>query len=99
MRKTLVYGTATAAVALTLTGCPLSPVTAVYGPPPGIEEEDPAQQQDVEEPSQTQTEVDEPLEDVYGPPVDLEPTPIEGDEQSVVMVPAVYGPPPEEPEG
>lgn len=83
MKKTLIYGTATAVVALSLTGCPAGtdPVEAVYGPPPS---------------SVQNQEVDEPIEDVYGPaPVIDEGEAVEHDEDDTMLV-ALYGPPPEE---
>lgn len=94
MRKTLVYGTATAVVLAALgTGAGLTRCTqsveTVYGPPP-IEEpsDDPAtgqtgNQQGVT--GQGQDDPDEPIEAYYGPPFTGDPeNPIED----------VYGPPP-----
>ena len=90
------YGTATAIVALTLTGCPAREVTSLYGPPPGIEEE-PTSQQEAQGTSQSQQfEVDEPIEDVYGPPVSEEVLSVEGEQEDIEAVPALYGPPPED---
>ena len=90
MKKTLVYGAATAVVALSLGSCwaATNRVEAVYGPPP-IEEDD------AEKPG-----TDEPVEDVYGPPVDVEDDQgedvIDVEVTDVdVVTPALYGPPPD----
>ena len=96
MRRTLVYGTATAVVALTLTGCPAREVATLYGPPPGAEEEASSQQEAQATSQSQQSEVDEPIEDVYGPPVSEEVLSIEGEEEDIEAVPALYGPPPED---
>ena len=66
MKKTLIFGAATAAVALSLGSCAVTSCTqmsTLYGPPPVQED-------------------DEPIEDVYGPPV-----------TDVELQPALYGPP------
>ena len=90
MKKTLVYGAATAAVALSLGTCWRSqqPIESVYGPPP--EQTDvPASPTQDDEP-----EIDEPIEDVYGPPVDVVDIDDESDDEELIAT--VYGPPPEE---
>lgn len=85
MKKTLVYGAATAVVALSLGSCAVAscvrqPAT-LYGPPPMQDD-------------------DEPIEDVYGAPIDFdddttiddaEPIEPEDDEGAIVTL---YGPPP-----
>lgn len=83
MKKTLVYGAATAVVALSLGSCAVTSCTqmsTLYGPPPMQDD-------------------DEPIEDVYGAPVDFdddttidgaEPVEPEGDEGAIVTL---YGPP------
>ncbi len=79
MKKTLVYGAATAAVVASLGGFSLAAcrpdpesIEGLYGPPPFVERED----------------VDEPIEDVYGPPVELDEL-----EETDAVQPALYGPP------
>ena len=84
MKRTLVYGIATASLLLAVGACTAGTqrVESLYGPPPD----------DVIEPADEPddpTEIDEPIEDVYGPPVDVD----DEDEQLVV---ALYGPPPDE---
>jgi hypothetical protein len=83
MKKTLVYGAATAVVALSLGSCAVTSCTqmsTLYGPPP--------------------VQDDEPIEDVYGAPVDFdddtdideaEPAQPEDDEGAIITL---YGPPP-----
>ena len=83
MKKTLVYGAATAVVALSLGSCAVTSCTqmsTLYGPPP--------------------LQDDEPIEDVYGAPVDFdddtdideaEPAQPEDDEGAIITL---YGPPP-----
>lgn len=83
MKKTLIFGAATAAVALSLGSCAVTSCTqmsTLYGPPPVQED-------------------DEPIEDVYGAPVDFdddttideaEPIEPEDDEGAIVTL---YGPP------
>jgi hypothetical protein len=83
MKKTLVYGAATAVVALSLGSCAVTSCTqmsTLYGPPP--------------------VQDDEPIEDVYGAPVDFdddtdideaEPAQPEDDEGVIITL---YGPPP-----
>ena len=83
MKKTLIFGAATAAVALSLGSCAVTSCTqmsTLYGPPPVQED-------------------DEPIEDVYGAPVDfdddttiddVEPIEPEDDEGAIVTL---YGPP------
>ena len=107
MKKTLVYGAATAVVALSLGSCwaATNRVEAVYGPPP-IEEDDAEKPgtdaEEVDEPSGTMsfTGTDEPVEDVYGPPVDVEDDQgedvIDVEVTDVdVVTPVLYGPPPD----
>ena len=102
MKKTLVYGVATAAVLASIGGgiaaTQCSRVEAVYGPPPEFSSSsavvDPA------ESASSSVEIDDPVEDVYGPP------PIEegasfssnGDTNDDGEDPlaALYGPPPED---
>ena len=73
MKKTLVYGLATAAVLTSLGACrsPFSSVEALYGPPPEVGE-----QQDLEvvetlygppPEAPSADDIDKPIEDVYGP--------------------------------
>lgn len=86
MKKTLVYGTATAAVVLALgssiavTQCGRN-IETVYGPPPIQDNDDPIE--DVYGPPIAPEEDDEAIETVYGPPPEYEDEPIED----------VYGPP------
>lgn len=92
MKRTLVYGAATAAIALALGSCATScqrteSVETLYGPPPEVDADD------------------DPIEDVYGPPVDVqddsdEDQPIEAlygiptdDELENIPVETLYGPP------
>lgn len=88
MKKTLVFGAATAAVALTLGSCAVSSCqnnafSTLYGPPPADVEDD----AEIEALYGTPTvDEDEPIEDVYGPPVDY------SDDDSELIV-ALYGPP------
>ena len=72
MKKTLIYGAATAAVALSLTACrnPVTEPATLYGPPPQYDNEE-----------------EEPISDLYGPPV-------EHDEDEALE--ALYGPAPED---
>ena len=94
MRRTLVFGTATAAVALALSGCPLGTrderVEAVYGPPPVEEDEPDPTYPTAIDPA---NEDDEPIEDVYGPPVPYDVD--EDGEVDLSEVTALYGPPPD----
>ncbi len=85
MKKTLVLGTATATVALTLGFCAARSevAPALYGPPP---DEDPVTLDDIDT---DEDETDEPLEDVYGAPVVQ-------DEEDLSEIAALYGPPPDE---
>lgn len=94
MKKTLVYGAATAAVVASLGGFSLSAcrpgqenIETVYGPPPVEEPGDiealygpPPMDEPV--PVEEPDDIDEPIEDVYGPPVTEEE-----------LQPALYGPP------
>lgn len=93
MKKTLVYGAATAAVLASLgAGFGLAACTAVetvYGPPPS-------------EVSSSSSEADDPIEDVYGPPVDETDSDSsassgsaseEGSDDEAIT--ALYGPPPD----
>ena len=91
MKKTLVYGIATAAVLASLGAgfglaqCAFQPQPALYGPPPS------------DEPSGS-SEADDPIEDVYGPPVDVrssDSTSNEDDFEEDEIPTALYGPPPE----
>ena len=93
MKKTLIYGAATAAVTLSLGMCwnSHSAIETVYGPPPD-DPDSPA----VTKPEDPE-EIDEPIEDVYGPPVIEEQVDLtEYDEDGTPIVPALYGPPPED---
>jgi hypothetical protein len=92
VKKTLVFGAATAAVALSLGTCwnPMAPVETVYGPPP---EETDSQDPAVVTPEEG--EVDEPVADLYGPPVEETDASVDDIEMDEVIVPALYGPPPE----
>ena len=85
MKKTLVYGAATAVVVLSLGSCAVTSCVRqpalLYGPPPVQDD-------------------DEPIEDVYGAPIDLddgtdiddaEPDQPEDDEGAIITL---YGPPP-----
>ena len=92
MKKTLVYGAATAAVLASLGagfGLASCSIEAVYGPPPS------------EQPS-SNSEADDPIEDVYGPPVDETDSDSsassgsaseEGSDDEAIT--ALYGPPPD----
>lgn len=91
MKKTLVYGAATAVVVASLgAGFSMAMCTnsALYGPPPA-------------ELSSESAESDEPIEDVYGPPVlELDSSSSSAsnssDDSDDERVPvALYGPPPE----
>ncbi|MBR2682190.1 MAG: hypothetical protein IKE22_02870 [Atopobiaceae bacterium] len=94
MKRTLVYGAATAVVLATLgTGAGLTrcsqSVEAIYGPPP-IEDpsDNPATGQTGNQQSVTvvaQDDPDEPIEAYYGPPFTGEPE---------IPIEDVYGPPP-----
>lgn len=106
MRRTLVFGAATAAVALGLTGCPAGGnenIETLYGPPPEEQKgESPADQKNTGDTKSSNSQkqnssVDEPIEDVYGPPVDIDDVDGKTDRGDVEQepVPAVYGPPPE----
>ena len=98
MKKTLIYGAATAAVVASLGGLSLSAcrpggnIETLYGPPP-MEDPDKVDPQDIEAlygpppgedpiPIGEPDDIDEPIEDVYGPPV-----------TDVELQPALYGPP------
>lgn len=84
MKKTLVFGAATAVVALSLGSCAVTSCThmsTLYGPPPVQED-------------------DEPIEDVYGAPVDIdddtdidEVEPAQPEDEEGMLV-TLYGPPP-----
>lgn len=96
MKKTLVYGAATAAILLAAGACvtctrQVQP--SLYGPPP----EDIIEPADPEEPTEP-ADIDEPIEDVYGPPIDYDVDSVivdeEGRDSNLVAV--LYGPPPED---
>ena len=99
MRRTLIFGAATAAVALALAGCRShSPVEAVYGPPPEIDpldqdqNEDATSSDDANSLQQREEEIDEPIEDVYGSPVEFETQRDDGEEDPPIAL--LYGPAP-----
>lgn len=90
MKKTLVFGAATAAVALTLgscavSGCQNNSFSTLYGPPPADVNDDPQVEALYGVPAD---EEDEPIEDIYGAPVET------SDDDSDLIV-ALYGPPAE----
>lgn len=93
MKKTLVYGAATAAVLASLgAGFGLvactneSAVETVYGPP-------------LSEAPSSSSEADEPIEDVYGPPVDESDSSASSnsmsEEEEEELINALYGPAPD----
>ena len=105
MRRTLVFGAATAAVALGLAGCAAcrnERIETLYGPPPEAQKgESPDDQKGAGDSKgsgsqQQSSAVDEPIEAVYGPPVDIDDEDGKTDSNDVEQepVPAVYGPPP-----
>jgi len=102
MKKTLVYGVATAAVLASIGGgiaaTQCSRVETVYGPPPEISSS--AAVSDSAESASSWAEIDDPVEDVYGPPlVEDENTASSSsnvDDDDEDSVAALYGPPPED---
>ena len=102
MKKTLVYGVATAAVLASLGGgiaaTQCSRVETVYGPPPEISSS--AGVSDSAESVSSSAEIDEPIEDVYGPPPvddkDANSSSSSNVDDDDDLVAALYGPPPED---
>lgn len=98
MKKTLVYGIATAAVVaslggLALTTCRSESIETLYGPPPMDDpEDDPSAIETLygPPPMDDPVEIDEPIEDVYGAPVDFD---VDDDAEVEEIQPALYGPP------
>ena len=94
MKKTLIYGTATALVVLTagagvaLTTCGRQ--EALYGPAPVQQPQNQEDEYALEALYGVPVDENEPIEDVYGPP----PVFDDASEGEDVSVPAVYGPAP-----
>ena len=87
------YGTATAAVALMLSGCPartvIEPVKALYGP-------EPTEEQPIDDVGTVIDDVEEPIEDVYGSPIPDELVDVnETDEDGEPILYVLYGPAPD----
>ena len=94
MKKTLIYGTATALVAISAgAGLALSTCSrqeALYGPAPVQEPQNQDDETALEALYGVPVDENEPIEDVYGPP----PVFDDASEGVDFSVPAVYGPAP-----
>lgn len=107
MKRTLVYGTATAIIAASLGGnlglarCGRAdqPAAGLYGPPIEApqDDDDPVETVYGPPPGEYDEPIDEPIEDVYGPPIEQqEDIAVEGDTpdpDTEAVQPALYGPP------